>query len=163
MKICCYSNLYLQSGNIFQCCIVVVIVVQSLSHVQLFATHGLQHNRPPCPSWSSPKFMSIELVMLSKKVLVSFCLQSFPESGSFPVSRLSRLGVQIIGASASASVFPVNIQGWFLLGLTDLTALLSKGLSKVFSSTTIWKHPFFGAQPSLWSNSSLHTWLLERP
>ena len=70
----------------------------------------------------------------------SFCLQSFPASGSFPMSRLSASGGQIIGVSASASVFPMNSQGWFLLGLTGLIPLKSKGLSRVFSSTTIWKH-----------------------
>ena len=65
-------------------------------------------------------------------------------------------------SSASTSVLPVNIQGWFLLGLTGLISLLSKGLSRVFSSTTIWKHRFFDTQPSLWSNSHIHTWLLEK-
>ena len=70
---------------------------------------------------------------------------------------------QSIGASASASVLPVNIQGWFPLGLTGLISLQSKGYSRVFSSTTVWKHPLFGAQPTLWSNSHMHTWLLENP
>ena len=68
-----------------------------------------------------------------------------------------------IGTSVSASVLPVNIQGWFPLGLTGLISLQSKGLSSVFFSTTIWKHLFFGTQPSLWSNSHIHTWLLEKP
>ena len=72
---------------------------------------------------------------------------------SFPLSQLFALGSQSIGVSASASVFPVNIQGWFPLGLTGLISLQSKRLSRVFSSTTIRKHQFFGAQPSLWSNS----------
>ena len=96
----------------------------------------------------------------------SFCLQCFPPSfsiGSFPVSQLFILGSQNIGASAPASVLPMNIQGLFPLGLTGLISLLSNGLSRVFSSTTIWKHQFSGAQPSLWSNSHMHTWLLERP
>ena len=70
-------------------------------------------------------------------------------------------GGQSIGASAT--VLPVNIQGWFLLGLTVLIFLQSKGLSRVFSNTTVWKHQFFGAQPSLWSNSHICTWLLEKP
>ena len=70
---------------------------------------------------------------------------------------------QSIGASASASVLPMNIQGWFPLGWTDLIPLQSKGLSRVFSSTKIQKHQFFSTQPSLWSNSHMHTWLLEEP
>ena len=77
--------------------------------------------------------------------------QSFPESGSFPMSWLFTSGGQSIGASAS--VLPVNIQGWFPLGLTGLISLLSKWFSRAFSNTTIWKHHFFGAQPYLWSNS----------
>ena len=80
--------------------------------------------------------------------LFSSCPQSFPASGSFPVSQLFTSGGQSIGASGSASVLPMNIQGWFPLGWTGLTSLLSKGLLRVFSSTTTWKHQFFGAQPS---------------
>ena len=72
-------------------------------------------------------------------------------------------GGQRIGALASAAVFPMNIQGWFPLGLTSLISLQFKGLSRVFSSTTIWKHQFFSTQPSLWSESHIHTWLLEKP
>ena len=90
------------------------------------------------------------------------CPQSFPASGSFPMSRLFISGGQSIGASASASVFPMNIQSWFLLGLIGLISLLSKGFSRVFSSTTIEKHQFFGTQPSLWSNFHIRTWLLEK-
>ena len=78
------------------------------------------------------------------------------------MSRLFALGGQSTGALASASVFPMNIQGWFLLGLTGLISLQSKGPSRVFSGTTIWKHSFSGTQPSLWSNSHIHTWLLEK-
>ena len=87
----------------------------------------------------------------------SSCLQSFPASGSFPKSWFFTLGCQRIGASASASVLPVSIQGWFPFGLTGLISLLSKGLSRVFSSSTIWKHQFFGTQPSLWSSSHIRT------
>ena len=111
--------------------------------------------------------MSIELVMLSNHLILwcpfSFCLQSFPESGSFPVSKLFISGGQSFGASASASVLPMNIQGQFPLGLTSLITLLSKGLSRVFSRATVWKHQYlcletylimttkrsFGLQPSL--------------
>ena len=77
----------------------------------------------------------------------SSCLQSFPASGSFPVSQFFASGGQSIGASASAPVLPMNIQGWFPLGLTGLISLLSKGLSRVFSSTTVQRHQFFGTQP----------------
>ena len=83
----------------------------------------------------------------------SFCLLSSPESGSFPVSQLFTSSRQSIGASASASVLPMNIQGLFSLGWTGLISLQSKGLSRDFSSATIPKHQFFGTQPSLWSNS----------
>ena len=79
------------------------------------------------------------------------------------VSSLATSGGQSIGASGSASVIPMNNQGWFLLGLTGLISLLSKVLSRVFSSTTVWKPQFFCAQPSLWSNSHICTWLLEKP
>ena len=84
-------------------------------------------------------------------------LQSFPTSGSFPKSQVFTSGDQSIGVLASASVFPVNIQSLFPLGLTGLIFLLSKGLSRIFSSAKIQKHQFFGAQPSLWSNSHIHT------
>ena len=96
----------------------------------------------------------------------SSCLQSFPESGSFSMSWLFASDGRSIGASPSASVLPIsplNIQGWFPLGLTGLISLQSKGLPRVFSSTTVRKHQFFSIQPSLWSNSHIHTWLLEKP
>ena len=89
-------------------------------------------------------------------------LQSFTASGSF-LSWLLASGGQSIGASASASVLPVGIQGWFPLGLTGLISLQSKGLSRVFSSTTFQKHQFFGTQLSSQSNSHIHTWPLEKP
>ena len=84
------------------------------------------------------------------------CLQSFPASGSFPMSQFSASGGQSIGVSASASVFPMNIQDWFPVRWTGWIPLLSKGLSRVFSNTTVQKHQFFGAQLSLWSNSHIH-------
>ena len=89
------------------------------------------------------------------------CPQSFPASGSFQMSQLLTLGDQSIGASASVSVFLMNTQDWFPLELTGLILLLSKKLSKVFCSTTIRKVQFFSSQPSLVSNSRIHTWLLE--
>jgi len=100
--------------------------------------------------------------MSSAVALFSSCPQSFLASGSFPVSWFFTSGGQSIGASASASVLPMNIQDWFPLGLTGLISLQSKRLSRVFSSSTIQKHQFFDAQPS-WFNSHLHTWLLEKP
>ena len=85
----------------------------------------------------------------------SFCLQSLPASGSFPMSQLFSSGGQSTGVSASASVLPINIQGWFPLGLTGLISLQSKQLSRVFSNTTVQKHQFFSAHPSIWSNSHI--------
>ena len=123
--------------------------------------HGLQHARLPHPS-PSPRTCSNSCPLSqwchsttsSPVVPFSFCLQSFPASGSFPVSWLFASGGQNIGAWAS--VFLMNIQNWFPLELTGLISLLSKGLSRVFSSTTVWQH-FFGTQPSLWSDStSIH-------
>ena len=81
----------------------------------------------------------------------------------FLMSWLFASGGQGIGASASASVLPMNIQDWFPLRLTGLNSMQSKGLSRVFSNTTVQKHRFFGAQPSLWSNSHIHTWWLGKP
>ena len=130
--------------------------------------HGLQHTRISQSftiSWSLLKFMFIESMMLSNHLILYcpllFCLQSFPASGSFPMSWLFTSGGQSIGTSASAPDLPVNIQGWFPLRLTDLISSQSKEFSRVFSSTTIWKHQFFGTQTSLWSNSHICTWLLE--
>ena len=91
------------------------------------------------------------------------CPQSFPASGCFPMSQLSVSGRQSIGDSASASVLPMNIQSWYPLPLTGLISLLFKRFSRVFSSITIRKHQFFGAQLSLWSSAHIHTWLLEKP
>ena len=93
----------------------------------------------------------------------SSCLQSFPASGSFPMNQLFASGGQSIGVSASTSVLPVNIQDWFPLGWTGLVSLQSKGLSSVFSNTTVPNHQFFSTQLSLWANSHIHTWLLEKP
>ena len=119
---------------------------------------GLQHARLPCPSLS-PEICSNSCpfswwchpTISSSVIPFSSCLQSFPASGSFPVSWLFESGGQRIGASVS--VLPVNIQGWSPLRLTGLLSLHSKGLLRVFSHTTVQKHRFFGAQLSLWSNS----------
>ena len=113
--------------------------------------HELQHARFPCPS-PTPRTCSnswplswwCHPTISSSVVPFSSCLQSFPASGSFQISQFFAWGDQSIGASASASVLPMNIQGWFPLGLTGLISLLSKGLSRVFSNTTVQKHQFFG-------------------
>ena len=132
--------------------------------------HGLQHTRLPHLS-PSPRACSISCPLnqwchptVSFSVVpFSSCLQSFPTSGSFLMSQLFASGVQSIGASASTSVLLMKIQGWFPLGLTSLISSQSNGLSRVFSNTTVQKHRFFSAQPSLWSNSHICTWLLEKP
>ena len=99
----------------------------------------------------------------SSLVPFSSCLQSFPASGSFQMSQLFASGGQSIGVLASASVLPVNIQDWLPLGWTGWISQLSKGLSRVFSNTTVKKHQFFGAQLSSQSNSHIHTWPLYVP
>ena len=126
--------------------------------------HALKHTRPPCPSPtpeacsnSCPSSQWCCPTISSSVVPFSSCLQSFPVSGSFPMSQLFASGDQSIGASASTSVLPMSIQGWFCLGLTGWISLLSRGLSRVLSNTTVWKHQFFGAQPTLWSNSHICT------
>ena len=113
-------------------------------------------------SFSCPLSRCCHPIISSSVIPFSSCLQSCPAAESFLMSWLLSSGSQIIGVSASASVFPMNIQDWFLLGLTGLISLQSKGLSRVFSNTTVQKHQFFGAQLSLWSNSHIHTWLLEK-
>ena len=110
--------------------------------------------------FSCPLSQWCYLIILSSIASFSFCLQSFPASGSFPISRLFASGDQSI--RASASVLPMNIKGWFHLGLSGLISLQSKGLSRVFFST-IQNHKFFSAQPSLQSNSHICTWLLGKP
>ena len=97
----------------------------------------------------------------SSVIPFSSCLHSFQASGSFPMSQFFASGGQNIGVSASASVLPMNIQDWFPFGWTGLISLQSKGLSRVFSNTTVQKHQFFSAQLSLLSNSHIHTWLLD--
>ena len=131
--------------------------------------HGVQQASLPCPSLS-PGVCSNSCLsshwwhptISSSVVPFSSCPQSFPESWSFPMSQFFTSGGQKFGASASASVLPTNIQDWFPLWLTGLISLQFKGLSRVFSSTTIWKHQFFSAQPSWWSNFHIYTWLLEK-
>ena len=118
--------------------------------------HGLQHARLPCPSPilgaysnSCPLSRRCHLTISSCVVPFSSCLQSFPASGSFLMSQLFPSGGQNIGASASSSVLPVNIQDWSPLGWTGWISLLFKGLSRVFPNTTVQKHQFFGTKHSL--------------
>ena len=118
--------------------------------------HGLQHARPPCPSStprvypdSCPLSRWCHPIISSSVVSFSSCLQSFPALGSFPMSQFFASGGQSIGVSASTSVLPMSIQGQFPLELTGLSSLQSKGLSRVFSNTTVRKHQFFGTQLSL--------------
>ena len=132
--------------------------------------HELQHPRPPCPlptlevhpnpcplsRWCHP-------TISSSVVPFSSCPQSFPASGSFQMSQLFASGGQSIGVSASASVLPMNTRDWAPLGWTGWISLQSKGLSRVFSNTTVQKHQFFDAQLPLYSNSHIYTWPLEKP
>ena len=146
--------------------------VQFSSVAQLCLTlwpHGLQHARLPCPSPtpgacsnSCPSSRWCHPIVSSSVIPFSFCLQSFSASGSFLVSQFFASCLQSIGASASATILPMNIQGWFPLELTGLMSLHSKGLSRVFSSTTVRRHQFFGTQPFLLSNSHIHTLLLKK-
>jgi len=169
-----FSFLYILANisyfHVFLIITILQVVVQSLSLVWLFVTPWTAAHQASlsitnsqsllnsCPSsrWCHPTISSFV-------VPFSFCLQSFPASGSFPITQLFLSGGQSIGASASGSVFPVNIKDWFPLRLTGLLSLLSKGLSRVFSSTTDWRHQFFSAQLFLTSISHIHTWLLEKP
>ena len=132
--------------------------------------HESQHARPPCPSPtpgvysnSCPLSRWCHPAISSSVVPFSSCPQSLPASESFPMSQLFSWDGQSIRVSASASVLPVNTQDWSPLEWTGWISLQSKGLSRVFSNTTVQKHQFFGAQLSLQSNSHIHTWPLEKP
>ena len=149
----------LQDSNVSYCCCSVDVMSNSLQ------PQKLQHARLPCPSLSPGIFSNscplsqwCHPTISSSVIPFSSCLWSSPASGSFPVSWLFSSSGQNIGVSASVSVVPMNIQGWFPLART--ISLLSKGL---LSSTTIQKHQIFGAQPSLWSKSHICTWVLEKP
>ena len=132
--------------------------------------HELQHARPPCPSPtprvypnSHPLSWWCHPTISSSVVPFSSHPQSFPASVSFQKSQLFSSGGKSIGFSASTSVLPMNTQDWSPLGWTGWISLQSKGLSRVFSNTTVQKHQFFDAQLSLWSNTHILTWLLEKP
>ena len=141
-----------------------VAIVQWLDRIWLFAAPWTAAWQASCPSLfprvcsnSCPLSWWCHPTISSSVTLFSFCLQSFLSQEFCPSSRLFSSGGQNIGASASVSALPMNIQGWFPLGMTDLISLLSKWLSKVFSSTTVWKHQFFGSQPSLRSHPYMTT------
>ena len=132
--------------------------------------HESQHARPPCPS-STPRVHSNScplswwhhLAISFSVIPFSSCPQSLPASESFPMSQLFAWGGQSTGVSGLASVLPMNTPDWSPLGWTGWISLQSKGLSRVFSNTTVQKHQFFGAQLSSQSNSHIHTWLLKKP
>ena len=141
--------------------------VQSFSHVQLFAnpwTVARQASLSITNSQSLLKLMAIESVMPSNHHILCYPLlllpSIFPSITVFSNVSPSHQVVKILELQASASVLPLNIQAWFPLELTGLISLLSKGLSRVFSNTTVQKHQFFGSQLSLWSNSHVHIWPL---
>ena len=158
-----YTCISFPDFNSLYCCFCSVLVSDSWRH------HWLQHTRLPCPSLS-PRVCSNSCPLSQQcyptisfsASFFSSCLQPFPASGFFSMSLLFASGGQSIGASASVSVRPVNIQGWFPLGWTGWISLLFKWLSRDLSNTTVKQHQFFGAQPSLWYNSHIHTWLLEK-
>ena len=168
MHSCCSSSLEVQS----------VVPPLALSSVQFSRSvvsdslwpHELQRARPPCPSPTPgvyPNSCSLSqwfhLTTSSSVIPFSSCLQSFPTSGSSQMSQLFTSGGQNIGGSASTSVLPMNTQDWFPSGWTGQISLQSKGLSRVFSNTTVQKHQFFSTLLSSHSNSHIHTWPLEKP
>ena len=131
--------------------------------------HELQHAGPPCPSPtpgvhsnSRPSSRWCHSAISCSVVPFSSCPQSLPASESFPMSQLFTSGGQSTGVSALASFLPKKTQDWSLLEWTGWISLQSKGLSRVFSNTTVQKHQFFGAQPSSQSKSYIHTWILEK-
>ena len=144
--------------------------VQLLSRVWLFATPwtaACQASLSITNSWSLFKLMSIKSMMPSNHLILSSpstpAFHLSQHQGLFPRSQFFTSDGQSIGVSASASVLPMNVQDWFTLGWTGWISLQSKGLSRVFFNTTFQKHQFFGAQPSLWFNSHILSWPLEKP
>ena len=173
----CPASLCLLVGEFNPFTFKVIINMSDLSSVQFSCSvfpntlwpHGLQHARFPCPlptpraCWNScPWSWWCHPTILSSVVPFSSCLQSFLASGLFKCQFFAS-GGQSTGVSASTSVLPMNIQDWFRLGWTGWISLQVKGLSRVFSNTTVQKHQFFSAQLSSQSNSHIHTWLLEKP
>ena len=171
--------LFLTQGNISISCVVLLEFLDLLwSSVQFSHSvvsdssrpHESQHARPPCPSPTSRVHSDSHATspwchpaISSSVVPFSYWPQSLPASESFPMSQLFTWGGQSIGVSASASFLPKKSQGWAPSEWTGWISLQSKGLSRVFSNTTLQKHQFFGAQPSTQSNSHIHTWPQEKP
>ena len=169
---CTYAYICIYIYSTFPWCHSLVRVlgafIQSLSCVFVISwTASCEASLSFTVSWSLIKLMSLSRwcypTISPLMPLFSSCPQSFPESRSFPMSQLFPSGGQRIGASVLASVLPMNIQDWFPLGWTSWISLQSKGLSRVFSNITGQKHQFFSTQPSFWSNSHIHTGLLEKP
>ena len=144
----------------------VCCVLSCFSHVWLFVipwSAACQASLSYTISQSLIKLMSRCHPTISSSVTPFPAFSLSQHQGLFPISQFFTSGGQSIGTSSSASVLPMDIQGWFPLGLTDLISLQSKGLSKVFSNTTVQKHRFFGTQPSLWSSSHIHIWVQKTP
>ena len=159
--------------QVYMCVSVCVYMSVQFSHSVVSDSlwpHESQHTRLPCPSPtprvysnSRPSSRWCHPAISSSVLPFSSCPQSLPASGSFPVSQLFALGGQNIGVSALASVFLMNTQYWSPSGWTGWISLQSKGLSRVFSNTTVQNHQFFGTQLSPQSNSHIHAWPLEKP
>ena len=179
LKCCCFLQLHIYVSTDFFHILIKTMYCHRPSTVQISSVtqscptlrpHESQHARPPCPSptpgvYSNSCALSrwCHPAISSSVVPFSSCPQSLPASGSFPMSQLFTWGGQSIGVSASASVLQMNTQDWSPLGWTGWISLQSKGLSRVFSDTTVQKHQFFSAQLSSQSNSHIHTWPLEKP
>ena len=163
----CHDSSFLTFGDwhfslsIMSCCCSVTTSCLTLCDPMGCSTPGFPVP-PHLPEFAQTHSLSqwCHPAVSSSVIPFSSCPQSFPPSGSFPLSQHFASGGQSIGTSASASVLPMNIQGWFPFRLTGLISLQSQGLSVVFFSTTIRKHQFFSAQPSLWSSSHICGWLL---
>ena len=168
----------LEKKSVIVICPTLILFIIHFSSVQFshsvvsdsLQPHESQHARPPCPSPtpgvhsdSHPSSPWCHPAISSSVVPFSSCPQSLPASGSFPMSQLFAWGGQSTGVSALASFLPKKSQGWSLSKWTSWISLQSKGLSRVFSSTTVQKHQFFSAQLSSQSNSHIHTWPLEKP
>ena len=163
-------HLFINHNHQFSLCFFSFSSVELLSCVWLFATPWTAAPQLPCPSPtpgacsnSCPSSQWRHSTISSTVIPFSSWLQSFPASGSFLKSHFFTSGSQSIGASALASVLPMDIQDQFPLGLIGLISLQSKELSRVFSNTTVQKHQYFGTKLSSWSNSHIHTWLLGKP
>ena len=165
-------RLWKSKGKEFRLCVLrfnITVIVQSLSHAQLCSAID-------CSTSSSPVLHHLlefsqthvhwvnDVIQPSYPVIpFSSCPWSLPASRSFPIKQPLGSGGKSIGVSASTSVLPMSVQGWFAIGFTGSSSLLYKGLSRIFSSTTVQKHQFFGTHPSSQSNSHIHTWPQEKP